>query len=91
MTFPEPIADGPLRFDAAGLIPAVIQESDSDTVLMIGFMNVEALEATRQTGRVHFWSRSRSKLWRKGETSGSRADRRRNPGQLRTQQLCSFG
>lgn len=70
MTFPESIADGPLLFDAAGLIPAVIQESDTDTVLMIGFMNVEALDATRRTGRVHFWSRSRSKLWRKGETSG---------------------
>lgn len=70
MTFSESIADAPLLFDAAGLIPAVIQESDSDTVLMIGFMNVEALAATRRTGRVHFWSRSRSKLWRKGETSG---------------------
>jgi phosphoribosyl-AMP cyclohydrolase len=70
MSFPESITDGPLLFDAAGLIPAVIQESETDTVLMIGFLNAEALDATRRTGRVHFWSRSRGKLWRKGETSG---------------------
>lgn len=61
---------GPIGFDGNGLIPAVIQESDSNAVLMIGFMNAEALQATRETGRVHFWSRSRGKLWRKGETSG---------------------
>jgi phosphoribosyl-AMP cyclohydrolase len=70
MSFPESIAAELLLFDAAGLIPAVIQESDSGTVLMIGFLNAEALDATRRTGRVHFWSRSRGKLWRKGETSG---------------------
>ena len=60
----------PLRFGDDGLIPAVIQESDSDRVLMIGFMNEAALHATRTTGRVHFWSRSRNELWRKGATSG---------------------
>src|SRR5215217_1320356 len=70
MTFPESVADGPLLFDSAGLVPAVIQESETGTVLMIGFLNAEALDATRTTGRVHFWSRSRGKLWRKGETSG---------------------
>jgi phosphoribosyl-AMP cyclohydrolase len=59
-----------LRFDGDGLIPAVIQEAESGTVLMVGFMNAEALRLTRETGRTHFWSRSRSKLWRKGETSG---------------------
>ncbi|MGI8643484.1 MAG: phosphoribosyl-AMP cyclohydrolase [Thermomicrobiales bacterium] len=60
----------PIRFDRSGLIPAVIQDADRDDVLMVGFMNDEALTATRSTGRVHFWSRSRNKLWRKGETSG---------------------
>lgn len=62
--------DLPMRFDADGLIPAVIQDAASDDVLMVGFMNDEALAATRATGKVHFWSRSRAKLWRKGETSG---------------------
>lgn len=60
----------PIHFDASGLVPAVIQDADRDDVLMVGFMNEEALTATRTTGRVHFWSRSRDKLWRKGETSG---------------------
>lgn len=59
-----------LRFDADGLVPVVIQDADTSAVLMMAFMNREALEATRQTGRVHFWSRSRTKLWRKGESSG---------------------
>lgn len=70
MTVHDAIADSPLLFDSAGLIPAVIQENETDAVLMVGFMNAEALDATRSTGRVHFWSRSRGKLWRKGETSG---------------------
>lgn len=65
----EPTAS-PVRFDADGLVPAVIQEVETQAVLMVGFMNEEALQATRETGRVHFWSRSRAKLWRKGETSG---------------------
>ncbi|HET8521868.1 MAG TPA: phosphoribosyl-AMP cyclohydrolase [Thermomicrobiales bacterium] len=60
----------PLTFDQNGLVPAVIQDADTDDVLMIGFMNDEALAATRRTGQTHFWSRSRSKLWHKGETSG---------------------
>lgn len=59
-----------LRFDQDGLVPAVIQDADTDAVLMVGFMNAEALRLTRETGRTHFWSRSRNKLWRKGETSG---------------------
>lgn len=61
---------GPVRFGPDGLIPAVIQDSASDAVLMVGFMNEAALSATRETGRVHFWSRSRNELWRKGATSG---------------------
>jgi phosphoribosyl-AMP cyclohydrolase len=62
--------DLPVRFGPDGLLPVVIQASDTRAVLMVGFMNAEALAATRQTGRVHFWSRSRQTLWRKGETSG---------------------
>jgi phosphoribosyl-AMP cyclohydrolase len=53
-----------------GLIPAVIQDATSHDVLMVGFMNAEALDRTRDSRLVHFWSRSRGKLWQKGETSG---------------------
>jgi phosphoribosyl-AMP cyclohydrolase len=53
-----------------GLIPVVIQDATSGDVLMVGFMNEEALVATRTTGLVHFWSRSRQQLWQKGGTSG---------------------
>lgn len=60
----------PLDFGADGLIPAVIQDATTHAVLMVGFMNQTALDRTRETGLVHFWSRSRSKLWQKGETSG---------------------
>jgi phosphoribosyl-ATP pyrophosphohydrolase/phosphoribosyl-AMP cyclohydrolase len=59
-----------LRFDAQGLIPAVVQEAGTGEVLMVGWMNRESLEATRRTGLTHFWSRSRQTLWQKGETSG---------------------
>ncbi len=55
-----------------GLIPAVVQDDASNEVLMVGFMNAEALEKTRQTGFVTFFSRSRNALWTKGETSGNR-------------------
>jgi phosphoribosyl-AMP cyclohydrolase / phosphoribosyl-ATP pyrophosphohydrolase len=54
----------------AGLIPAVVQHAQSGAVLMLGYMNREALTATRATGRVTFWSRSKRRLWTKGETSG---------------------
>jgi phosphoribosyl-AMP cyclohydrolase len=57
-----------------GLIPAVIQDADSAEVLMVGFMNEEALAATRRTGYATFFSRSRGKLWMKGETSGNRLE-----------------
>ena len=66
-------ADGqnePIQFGKDGLVPVVIQDANSDAVLMTAFMNAEALRLTRQTGRTHFWSRSRGKLWRKGESSG---------------------
>ena len=55
-----------------GLIPAVIQDADSAEVLMVGFMNEEALRLTLETGFATFFSRSRNKLWMKGETSGNR-------------------
>ena len=55
-----------------GLIPAVIQDAESAEVLMVGFMNEEALALTRKTGFATFFSRTRNKLWMKGETSGNR-------------------
>jgi len=55
-----------------GLLPAVVQDAASGEVLMVGFMNEEAYAATRESGEVTFYSRSRKKLWRKGETSGHR-------------------
>jgi phosphoribosyl-ATP pyrophosphohydrolase/phosphoribosyl-AMP cyclohydrolase len=55
-----------------GLIPAVIQDADSSEVLMVGFMNEAALTRTRETGFATFFSRTRNKLWMKGETSGNR-------------------
>ena len=60
-----------LRFDGQGLIPAVVQDGDAGTVLLLGYMNREALEATIRTGVLHLWSRSRQALWRKGEQSGN--------------------
>jgi phosphoribosyl-ATP pyrophosphohydrolase/phosphoribosyl-AMP cyclohydrolase len=59
-----------LRWDERGLVPAVVQETETGEVLMVAWMDREALEATRRTGLGHFWSRSRQSLWRKGETSG---------------------
>lgn len=60
-----------LRYDAAGLVPAVVQDATDGRVLMIAYMDAEALEATLATGEIHFHSRSRDRLWRKGETSGN--------------------
>jgi len=59
-----------LKFDAQGLIPAIIQEQQTGRVLMMGWMNRASLEKTVATGKTHFWSRSRQKFWMKGETSG---------------------
>ena len=61
---------GKLKFDGQGLIPAVVQDWRDGTVLMVAFMNQEALQKTIETKSVHFWSRSRKALWEKGETSG---------------------
>jgi phosphoribosyl-AMP cyclohydrolase len=58
------------RFDSAGLLTAIAQDAASGEVLMVAFMDREALDATRATGLAHFHSRSRGRLWQKGETSG---------------------
>ena len=60
-----------LKFDASGLIPAIVQDARTKQVLMFAFMNADALRATIETGYATFWSRRRAKLWRKGETSGN--------------------
>ena len=59
-----------LTYDAQGLIPAVVQEAETGEVLMVAWMNREAVAQTLSTGLTHFWSRSRQAPWRKGETSG---------------------
>jgi phosphoribosyl-ATP pyrophosphohydrolase/phosphoribosyl-AMP cyclohydrolase len=60
-----------LKYNEQGLLPAILQDADSGEVLMLAWMNGQALELTRQTRQAHFWSRSRGRLWRKGETSGN--------------------
>ncbi|MCB9438015.1 MAG: phosphoribosyl-AMP cyclohydrolase [Anaerolineales bacterium] len=60
-----------LNWDTNGLIPAVVQDAETGLVLMVAWMNAEALECTRTTGETHFWSRSRQELWHKGATSGN--------------------
>ena len=59
-----------LKFDDRGLVPCVMQDWNSGEVLSLAYMNAEALRLTRETGEMHFYSRSRDQLWRKGETSG---------------------
>jgi phosphoribosyl-AMP cyclohydrolase len=60
-----------LKYDSNGLVPAVVQDYENGDVLMVGYMNREAVKATLTTGRTTFWSRSRQKFWIKGETSGN--------------------
>jgi len=60
-----------LRFDHRGLVPAIVQDAATGTVLMLAWMDREAIDATQATGEVHFHSRSREALWKKGETSGN--------------------
>jgi phosphoribosyl-AMP cyclohydrolase len=69
-TSPEHLAG--IRYDPAGLVPAIVQEEGSGRVLMLGYMDAEALRRTLETGRTWFWSRSRGEYWCKGETSGDR-------------------
>lgn len=63
-----------VAFDDAGLIPAIVQDAASGTVLMLGYMNRQSLESTLAEELVTFWSRSRNELWRKGDTSGNRLE-----------------
>ncbi|MFL4470989.1 phosphoribosyl-AMP cyclohydrolase [Tateyamaria armeniaca] len=65
-----PFDPATLRYNEAGLVPAVAQDVDSGEVLMMAWMNAEAVERTLATGRVTYWSRSRRAFWVKGETSG---------------------
>ncbi|WP_349357423.1 phosphoribosyl-AMP cyclohydrolase [Stappia sp.] len=58
------------KFDADGLIACVVTDADDGTVLMVGYMNAEALDRTLETGEAWYWSRSRQSFWKKGETSG---------------------
>lgn len=60
-----------LHWDGRGLIPAVVQDATTGQVLMVAWMNAEALRLTLETGETHFWSRSRGELWHKGATSGN--------------------
>ncbi len=59
-----------VKFDKKGLVPAITQDFETGDVLMMAYMNREALEKTLESGNVHYYSRSRNKLWMKGETSG---------------------
>ena len=60
-----------LTYDSRGLIPAVVQDARTREVLLVAWMNAEALRRTQETTLAHFWSRRRERLWRKGETSGN--------------------
>ena len=60
-----------LKFDANGLIPAIVQDANTKEVLMLAYMNVQSLQLTLEKRETYFWSRSRGELWHKGETSGN--------------------
>jgi phosphoribosyl-AMP cyclohydrolase len=59
-----------IKFDGQGLVPAIIQDYQNGEILMLAYMNRESLQKTLSSGKTHFWSRSRKKLWLKGENSG---------------------
>jgi phosphoribosyl-AMP cyclohydrolase len=60
-----------IQWNTAGLVPAIVQDVDTRDVLMMAWMNAEALRLTHETGEAHFWSRSRQEIWHKGATSGN--------------------
>jgi len=60
-----------VKFDANGLVPAIVQDADTGQVLMLAYMNRQSLDLTLQTRQTHFWSRSRAEIWHKGATSGN--------------------
>lgn len=61
-----------IKYDAAGLVPAIVQDVDTKAILMMAWMNSETLRLSLEEGRTVFWSRSRQEVWRKGDTSGDR-------------------
>ena len=61
-----------VKYDSSGLVPVIAQDVDTKAVLMMAWMNAETLNATLETGRMVYWSRSRQEMWRKGDTSGDR-------------------
>ena len=67
----QPVMPDQVKFDPQGIIPAVVQHAASGEVLMVAWMNAEALQRSLETGQVYFWSRSRSMLWHKGASSGN--------------------
>ena len=77
-----------LKFDSNGLIPAIIQEQKSGRVVMMAWMNRASLEKTIETGKTHFWSRSRQKFWMKGERKRQHADREECRVRLRRRHAC---
>jgi len=60
-----------IKFDANGLVPAIVQDAETNQVLMMAYMNAESLQLTLEKGETWFWSRSRNELWHKGATSGN--------------------
>jgi phosphoribosyl-ATP pyrophosphohydrolase/phosphoribosyl-AMP cyclohydrolase len=64
-------SDVEIKFDSNGLIPSILQDSQTKRVLMLAYMNMESLELTRELGTCHFFSRSRNEIWHKGSTSGN--------------------
>ena len=69
--FTSTITSDAISFDENGLVPAIVQHAETQQVLMLGYMNADALQQTQESGKVTFWSRSRKALWVKGETSGN--------------------
>lgn len=69
---PTPEQLNAIKYDANGLVPAIVQDVETGTVLMMAWMNAETLQLSLAEGRTVFWSRSRSEVWRKGDTSGDR-------------------
>ena len=65
------LSSSEIKYDANGLVPAIVQDAETDDVLMLAYMNVDSLRLTIETGETWFWSRSRGELWHKGATSGN--------------------
>jgi len=67
----EKLSTEKIKYDAKGLVPAIVQDAETKEVLMMAYMNTESLKLTIESGETWFWSRSRSELWHKGATSGN--------------------